>query len=334
MKFHLGNKIIGEGQPIFLIAEIANAHEGSIETAKKMVDAIKDSGVDSVKFQLHIHEAEMIPEHPKFLTQKKRSLSLTEIIELKKYTEDAGLYFLCTPFSREAADQLESIGVDAFKIGSGETANLPLMNHIAKKGIPTILSTGMTELAEIDATVEVFKKYNTPYMLLHSVSAYPPKYEDLNLGAIKVLQERYNVPVGLSDHTAEIYSAIAAVPLKAALIEKHYTLDRATIGTSDHKVSLEPQEWFTLVDAVRKIEKACGESKVIHDTERSVIDWAKQSVVTLVDIPAGTIIEENMVWTKRPLGKGIPANDLDSVIGKKAKISIKANTQIHWHDIA
>jgi N-acetylneuraminate synthase len=329
-----GDTVIGEGKPVFLVAEIANAHEGSIETAKKMVDALKGSGVDSIKFQLHIHDAEMLPTHPKFLTQQKRSLTLAEIIEIKKYTEEAGFYFLCTPFSREAADQLESIGVDAFKIGSGEVTNPLLMEHIAQKGKPTILSTGMTELDELDETVAIFKKYGTPYMLLHSVSEYPPTYAHLNLGAIASLRERYGVPVGLSDHTPEIYSAIAAIPFQAALIEKHYTLDRNTVGTSDHKVSLEPNEWKTLVDAVRKIEQACGSDKKILDDERAVMDWAKQSLIALQDIPEGTVITKEMVWAKRPLGKGIPAKHIHKVLGKKATRTIDANTQLFLDDIS
>lgn len=332
-KIRLGNKNVGEGEPVFLVAEIANAHNGSIDTAKHMIDELRDSGVDSIKFQLHIVEAEMISEHPKFHTQKQRSLSLEELKVLKKYTEDRGMYFLCTPFSREAADQLELIGVDAFKIGSGELTDLSMIEYIAKKGKTMILSTGMSELSEIDATVAILKKYNTPFMLLHAVSVYPPAYEQLNLGVITTLRERYEVPIGLSDHTPEIYSAIAAVPLKAAFIEKHYTLDRNQSGTSDHKVSLEPHEWKELASAVRKIEKACSEQKIILPEEKKVIDWARHAVVALTDIEVGTTIETSMVGTKRPLWDGIPASELAKVIGRKTKRTLKADTLIKWTDL-
>lgn len=329
----LGKRLIGSGEPVFIVADIANTHEGSFSTAKRMVDEIKDSGIDCVKLQLHIHEAEMLPSHPKFLTQKKRSLSIGEIAALKKHIEDNGMYFLCTPFSREAVDQLESIGVDAFKIGSGEANDLPFLEYIAKKKKTVILSTGMTTLKEIDEAVKIFKRYDLSFMIFHNVSVYPPQYELLNLGNIQKLQKRYHVPIGLSDHTPEIYSSIAAVPCGASLIEKHYTPDRNTVGTSDHKVSLEANEFAILVDAVRKVEKAIGNKKKIFTEERSVIEWAQHSVISLTDIPAGVKITEKMISTKRPLMDGIPAKYLPKILGKRAVKDIKKDSQIKYSDI-
>lgn len=329
-KVKLGEKFIGPGEPIFLIAEIANCHNGDFDTAKRMVEVISGVGVDAVKFQLHIPEAEMTGDHPKFVTQGQRTLSITELRELKKQVESSGLYFLCTPFSREAADQLEKINCDVFKIGSGEMTDLPFIEYIAKKRKPMLVSTGMSTLEEIEDAVNLIRSYGTPFMLFHTISIYPPPYERLNLGMIPVLKERFGVPIGLSDHTYEIFSAIAAVPYGVSCIEKHYTLNRNQVGTSDHKVSLEPQEWRVLVDGVRKIEKACGSEKTIFPEERSVIEWARHSIVSVKDIPAGAIITADAISTKRPLFKGIPAKDLTKVIGKRVICHIPRDTRLTW----
>ncbi len=329
----LGGKKIGTGHPVFLVAEVANCHNGDFEIAKKMIDVISETGVDAVKFQLHIVEKEMIPSHPKFETQRQRSLSATQLVDLKAHAESLGLYFLCTPFSREAADRLEEMGVDAFKIGSGELTDLAFLDHIAKKGKTMIVSTGMSELHEIDEAAEVMRKRNTPFMFLHAISMYPPTYDRLNMGVIPKLRERLGVHIGLSDHTPEIYSAIASVPFGVPIIEKHYTLDRNQYGTSDHKVSLEPREWKMLVDGVRKVEQACGVEKRIFDEERSVIDWARHSVVTLRDIKAGEVITADAVSTKRPLYAAIPARELPSVLGKRAKKFISRHTAVMRDDI-
>lgn len=332
-KIKLGNRLIGEGEPIFIVAEVANTHEGDVDTAHIMIDQIKLTGVDAIKFQLHIPEAEMIRSHPKFVTQGKRALSVGGLAGLKKYAEQSGLYFLCTPFSREAADLLEGIGVDAFKIGSGEMTDLPFIEHVAKKGKPMIISTGMSEWDEIEEAVSLVRSYYTPFMLLHTVSVYPPDYSHLNLGIIAKMKMRYDVPIGLSDHTPEIFSSIAAVPYGIALVEKHYTLNRNQVGTTDHKVSLEPREFSMLVDGIRKIEKACGSEKRILDEERPVIEWARHGVVSVKDISAGNVIEIDAVSTKRPLYDGIPANDLDMVVGSTAKRDIPADSLIKWEDL-
>ena len=329
----LGTRLVGEGEPIFIVAEIANTHEGSADVARVMIDRIKSTGVDAVKFQLHIPEAEMLSSHPKFFTQGKRALSIDALAGLKKYAESSGLYFLCTPFSREAADQLEMIGVDAFKIGSGEMTDSSFIKYVAKKNKPMIISTGMSTWNEVTDMVDWVESYGTPFMLLHCVSIYPPDYCHLNLGVIPKMKNRYDVPVGLSDHTAEIFSAIAAVPYGASLIEKHYTLNRSQIGTSDHKVSLEPHEFSMLVDGVRKIEKACGSEKRILDEELAVIEWARHAVVSVKDIPAGSVIEIDAISTKRPLYDGIPASDLSLVVGSKAKRDIPNGSLIKWEDL-
>ncbi len=329
----LGKKLVGPGEPVFIVAEIANTHEGSFETAKRMVEEIKKTGVDAVKFQYHIHEKEMLPSHPKFLTQKKRSLSYEELRGLKSIVESYGLYFLCTPFSREAADGLEEMGVDAFKIGSGEASDFSFVEHIAKKRKSMIVSTGMTSWDEIKELVGIIKKEETPFMLLHNVSVYPPPYELLNLGVIEKLRDAFGVPIGYSDHTPEIFSAIASVSFGASLIEKHFTFDRNQAGTTDHKVSLTPDEWAVMVDGIRKIEKACGDEKRIFDEEHTTMEWARHSVVTICDIKEGDVIMAHMVSTKRPLYAGIHAKDLHRTIGKRAKKRIVKDSVLHWDDI-
>ena len=275
----------------------------------------------------------MLLWHRKFLNQEKRSLSFEELRELKSIVEATGLYFLCTPFSREAADGLEEMGIDAFKIGSGEASDFSFVEHIAKKRRPMIVSTGMTSWDEITELVGIIKQERTPFMLLHNVSVYPPPYELLNLGVIRKLRDAFGVPTGYSDHTPEMFSAIASVAFGSSLIEKHYTLDRSQVGTTDHKVSLMPNEWATMVDAIRKIGKACGSEKRIFDEEQTAIEWARHSVVTVADIQAGDVIAAHMVSTKRPLYDGIHAKDLPRVIGKRVKKVIIKDSILHWNDI-
>lgn len=329
----LGNKIVGPGAPVFIVAEVANTHEGNFETAIKMVDALEGSGVDAIKFQLHIPEAEMLPSHPKFTTTGQRALSVEVMAKLKEYVERKGFYFLCSPFSTEAIDVLDALGVDAFKIGSGEVTDPRFIEHMAKKGKTMILSSGMSTLEELDEIFAIIRQYNVPHMLLHTVSVYPPLYDHLNLGTILKLKERFGIPIGLSDHTPEIFSAIASIPYGVSLIEKHYTLNRHQAGTSDHKVSLEPQEFKILVDAVRKIEKACGIEKLIGAEELATASWARHAVVSIKDISPGEIIGIEAVSTKRPLEDGIPAHKFNEVIGKRAKHRISKDSLIKEGDI-
>jgi len=326
----LGKSRIGGANPTFIVAEVANTHEGDFNTAKRMVDLIKDTGVDAVKFQLHIADAEMLPSHPKFETTKKRSLTADQIAYLKKYSETNGLTFLCTPFSREAIDILVDIGMDSIKIGSGEASDPGFLEHAARKKKPLIVSTGMATKNQIGGMASLLNKHKVSYMFLHTVSKYPPEYKDLNLGYIKKMQKMYDVPVGFSDHLPEIYSSIAAVSHGASMIEKHYTLDRNQVGTSDHKVSLEPAEFKEMVSAIRKVEKAGGTIKIINREEEMVKAWANHSVVSVCDIKQGQRIKAELITTKRPLYDGIPAHNMHDLIGRKAKINIKKDSIIKW----
>ena len=338
-KIKIGSKLIGEGEPCFIIAEAGINHNGDIKLAKKLIGAAKGAGADVIKFQTHIPEEEMLKDDSTaeyigeslFDLLKRVELSKKDHVELKKYATTKGILFLSTPFSREAVDLLEEIGVPAYKVGSGEMTNLPLLEYISKKKKPMIISTGMSTFEEIEETINFVKKINDDLILLHCTSTYPTRYEDVNLRVIERLREKFKIPVGLSDHSIGIYTALASVVLGACIIEKHFTINRDLPGP-DQKASITPGELKELVKGVRAIEKALGSTKRITDDELSVQRMARESVVSLVNIPNGAVITEDMVWVKRP-GIGIPPKYLNKVIGMKTRKNIKANTIIKWSDL-
>jgi N-acetylneuraminate synthase len=335
----IADKLIGEEEPCFIIAEAGINHNGNITLAKKLIDAAKDAGADAIKFQTHIPEKEMLKEtvtadyvgESLFDLLKRVELSKKDHVELKNYATDKGLLFLSTPFSKEAVDMLEELGVIAYKVGSGEMTNLPLLGYIATKNKTMIISTGMSTFEEIEETVNFVKKLNNNLILLHCTSTYPTKYEDVNLRVIEHLRENFKIPVGLSDHSIGIYTALAAVVLGACVIEKHFTISRDLPGP-DQNASITPNELEELVKGVRAIEKALGSTKKVTDDELQIQKMARESVVTLVDISKGSVITNDMVWVKRP-GTGIPAKHMEKVIGRIAQKDIKADTIIKWDDL-
>ena len=338
-KIKIGEKLIGENQPCFIIAEAGINHNGNIEKAMLLIQKAAEAGADAIKFQTHLPEKEMLKdgftaEYVKsslFDLLKKVELSKKDHINLKKYAEKKGILFLSTPFSREAADLLEKIGVKAYKVGSGEMTNLPLLEHIVRKGKPMIISTGMSTFREVRETVNFVKRFNNKFIILHCTSSYPAKYEDLNLRVIERLKKELKIPVGLSDNSIGIYTALTAIALGACVLEKHFTISRKWPGP-DQKASIEPKELKELVQGVRAVEKALGSTKKITSDELPVKKMARESVVSLVDIPNGATIKKNMVWVKRP-GTGIPAKYLNKIVGLRAKKSIKANQLIKWENL-
>ena len=328
---------IGKGLPVITIAEAAVEHMGSIEVAKAMIDAAKDSGADIIKFQMHIPDAEMIPGSIKFWggsldeVLAKYNLTVDNHIELINYSNDVGIQYLSTPFCSAAADILDELGVPAFKIGSGEMTNIPMLKHIAKKKKPMIISTGMSSMNEIHETVSAMKEDNVQFMLTNCTSIYPPRYDQINLGAIRKMTKEFNILVGHSDHTPDIWTALGAVCLGAVLVEKHFTINRRLRGP-DHAVSLEPQEFKMMVQAIRKIEAAMGSEKKVYTEEMTVRKWAHHSVVAIQLIPAGTKITSDMVDVKRP-GEGVPAKFLNKIIGNISTKPIKKDTIISWSDV-
>ena len=335
----IAGKKIGKGNPCFIIAEAGINHNGDLELAKRLVEEAKNAGADAIKFQTHLPEKEMLKDNfsgghigeSLFDLLKKFELSKEDHIALRDYAKEKGIIFMSTPFSKEAADLLEEIGVPAYKIGSGEMTNQPLLRHIAEKGKPMILSTGMSTLEEIEETVNFVKGINDKIAILHCTSTYPTKYEDVNLKVIETLSQKFGIPIGLSDHSIGIYTALAAVAIGANIVEKHFTSDKELPGP-DQKASINPAELKELVKGTRAREKALGSEKKVIDDEKPNQDIARESVVTIAKIPAGTVISKEFVWVKRP-GTGIPAKELEKVIGKKAKKEIKADTIIKWDDL-
>jgi len=336
-KIEIGNKLVGDEQPIFIIAEVGVNHNGDIRLAKKLIDATKDAGADAVKFQAFKTEKVVTKYAEKAKYQKEttglsesqydmiRRLELKdeEIRELYNYAKKNNIIFLSSAFDKESVDLLDNLGVPAFKVASGEITNFPLLRYIAEKKKPIILSTGMSTIGEIEEALEVIREKGVEnIVLLHCVTSYPAKIEDVNLRVIEALRRRFKLPVGFSDHTLGITIPIAVAALGAVLVEKHFTLDR-TLPGPDHRASLEPDELKDMVRAVRDVEKALGDrvKKPTKDEER-IKKVVRRSIVAKMGIPKGTVITEDMLDFKRP-GVGIEPKYLNEIIGKKAKKDIK-----------
>jgi sialic acid synthase SpsE len=340
----INGRLVGEDHPPYIIAEACINHEGDIRIAREMVYHARAAGCDAIKFQLHVLDDEMLREAPQsanfeeslYDTLDRTNLSIAEHQELQRLCKSIGIDYLCTPFSNASADLLqEQMKVDVYKVGSGECTNHPLQRHIASKGKTMIVSTGMTELYEVDETVSVLRKENAQFALTHCVSAYPCPYNRVNLGVIPIYRERYGVPIGLSDHSIGIYASLGAIAYGACIIEKHFSLDRTQPGP-DHKSSLEPYELGELVKGCRAVWEARGDRREIFPEEREIVAWARESVVSIKPIKAGVTIAADMVAVKRPSpgADAIPAKDLNSVIGRRAVRDISADRQILWSELA
>jgi len=336
----IGAREVGPGQPCLIIAEAGINHNGDVALARDLVDAAAEAGADVIKFQTHFPEHEMLRGgataayvgESLFDLLTRTALPRDAHFELQDRARQKGIIFLSTPFSREAADFLETVGVPAFKTGSGELSNVPLQQHIARKRRPMIISTGMSTLDEIEKTVDAVRAIGTPFSLMHCTSTYPTPYEHVQLGCITALRERYGVPVGFSDHTLGSYLGYAAAALDANLFEKHFTMSRALPGP-DQSGSIEPNELQALVGGVRVIERARGAVKQIQPGEQEVRHMANHSVVSLREIPAGHTIGPDDVWVKRP-GTGIPASQLAAVMGRRARRAVAADALVAWDDLA
>ncbi len=333
----LGSVEVHAKSPVAIVAEVACEHQGDLLMAKKLAKLALESGADIVKFQLHLPLHEMIPGSISFWAGKmddilnKVNLTVEAHIDLMDYCEKIGIQYLCTPFCSEAAKKLKDIGVPAFKIGSGELTNLPMIEEVVSYGLPIILSTGMATVDEIDITVSLLKQYDANFMLAHCTSVYPPKMYQINLGLIPFLANRYKVLIGHSDHTPNGLTAIGAVSVGAKLIEKHFTIDRS-FGGPDAHVSLEPKEFSQMVKDIRNIEPALGDKKMIYPEEMKVRSWAHHSIVTLSKIEKGEKLTSFNLGVKRP-GTGIPARHYRKLIGRKATRDLPVNTLIDWKDI-
>jgi len=336
----IGNRSIGPNEPPLIIAEIGINHGGSLDVAKSMVDLIVQSGCECVKHQTHIIEDEMTEEAKAIFppnanksiwdVMKECSLNLDEEQELKEYAENLGLIWISTPFSRMAADFLDEIDVPAFKIGSGEADNLPLINHIAQKGKPIIMSTGMQSIKSLKNSVNILEKSGVEYALLECTNLYPSPPEIVSLQGIQELKEAFpKALVGFSDHSIGPNIALASVALGACIIERHFTDTRYRSGP-DITCSMDPAELRLLVDRSIEIHKALMNPKQRTEPEESVYKFARASVVADRDMAAGHIITEKDIWVRRPGSGEIPGYKYNDVIGKKLRLDVKKNHQFKW----
>ena len=343
-KIQIGKKHIGEGQPCYIIAEAGVNHNGDLRIAKKLVKSAARAGADAVKFQTFSAESIATRTARKAAYQKRRSKATESQYEMLRrlelpreafetlfsYAEACGIEFLSSPFDLTSADLLESIGVAAFKVPSGEITNIPLLSRIGGFNKPIILSTGMATLNEIREGIETLRtKGAQKIVLLHCVTSYPAPLESINLRMIETLAREFALPVGFSDHTEGVTAAIIARALGACVIEKHFTLDRNLPGP-DHKASVEPAVLADMVKQVRLTESALGEGiKSIGRTESAIRKIARKSLVAAIIIPKGTKLNREMIDIKRP-GTGIETKHLDTVIGMTARRAIQKDTVISW----
>lgn len=318
---------------VFIIAEAGVNHNGSLELAKKMVDAAKEAGVDCVKFQTFVSKNVVSQEASKAEYQKlqtdknetqlemlkKLELSFEEFIELNNYCDAKEIEFMSTAFDLESIDFLSSLEMKRWKIPSGEITNLPYLVKIAQLKKPVILSTGMSSMDEIRDALSILREHGaTSITVLHCTSEYPAPYNEINLKAMSTIANEFNVKIGYSDHSKGIEVPIASTALGATIIEKHFTLDRLMDGP-DHKASIDPDELIKMVKSIRNIELALGNGvKELADSESKNVELVRKSIVANCDIKKGTIFTEEMLTTKRP-GNGITPMLWHDVIGEKAK---------------
>lgn len=341
--FKIGSRKVGYDEDPLVIAEIGINHNGSLEQAKKMAKSAIDSGIEVIKHQTHIIEDEMSKEADKhkisyigktiYQLMKDCALTESEELELKNYITDQGGIFLSTPFSRAAADRLEKFDVPAFKIGSGECNNYPLLKHISEFGKPIILSTGMNSIDSVSRAVEIFENNNISYALLHTTNIYPTPPHLVRLGAMTELANYFpNAVIGLSDHTTSNHACFGAVALGASILERHYTDSMSRIGP-DIINSMDPIAANDLVQGSKIIKLERGGVKGPIDEEKPVIDFAYASVVTIKDIKKGEIFSKDNLWVKRPGSGPLFASDYESILGKQAKKNIQSDSHLKPTDI-
>ncbi len=340
----IGTHRIGPGNPCFIIAEAGVNHNGNRETAFQLIEAAAKAGADAVKFQTFIAEKVISPytakaQYQKHTTSEDESqLDMVKRLELsakihrdlKSHCQRQGILFMSTPFDEGSADLLQEMDVPVFKVPSGEITHLDFVRHIARKGKPLLVSTGMAYLGEVEAAVRAIEQTgNGNIVLLHCVSNYPADPSDTNLRAMALMSEAFGVPVGYSDHTLGIEVALAAVALGACVIEKHFTLDRTMPGP-DHKASLEPNELAAMVQGIRIVERALGSGrKQPAASEAGIASVARRSLVATKDIPAGTRLTEEMIAVKRP-GTGLAPSFKPILVGRRAGKDILAGTLLSW----
>lgn len=339
--FKIGNIEIGIGKLPLVIPEIGINHEGSLKAAMEMVDAAHRAGARIVKHQTHVCEDEMSSAAKKVIPgnadvsiyeiMERCALSEAEEYTLKQYVESKGMVFLSTPFSRAAADRLEKFDVKAYKIGSGELNNYPLVRHIASFRKPMIVSTGMNDIQSIQKTVDILEEYQVPYALMHTTNLYPTDPRLVRLGAMQQMMEVFKgVPIGLSDHTLTNAACIASIALGASLVERHFVDYKWRTGP-DVVCSMDEHDLKELLQAARDVPKMLGGEKKAAAEEQVTIDFAFATVVTIAPIRAGEIFTEKNIWVKRPGTGEIPAEKYESLLGRKAACDIEQDVQLTFN---
>jgi N-acetylneuraminate synthase len=344
MEFSIGDVFIGSNHPPVVVAEIGINHNGSLIEAKKIANLAITSGAKIIKHQTHIVEDEMSSEAKDIIPgnadisiyeiMKNCALSKEDEYSLMKYIQSKGAVFISTPFSRAAANLLEEFNVPAYKIGSGECNNYPLIKHVASFGKPIILSTGMNSIQSVKKTVEIIEKHKVPYALLHCTNIYPTPPEMVRLGAMQELMQEFpNAVVGLSDHTCSNYACLGAVALGASLLERHFT-DSMDRKGPDIVCSMDPKALKDLIQGSLEIYKARGGSKGSIKAEAPTMAFAFASVVTINEIKEGEKFSEENIWVKRPGTGDFLAIDYDNILGKTAKSNIPKGCQLKKSDVS
>ena len=339
----IAGRKIGPDYPPLVIAEIGINHEGSLQVAKEMVDAAKRARVEIVKHQTHIVEDEMTGAAKKVIPgnadvsiyeiMERCPLNEADELELKNYVESKGMIFISTPFSRAAAERLKKFDIPAYKIGSGECNNYPLLEHIASFGKPVILSTGMNTIESIQKAVAVFDKHDVPVALLHTTNLYPTPIHLVRFGAMVELSEAFPDKVfGLSDHTLNNNACLGAVALGASILERHFTDHMQRTGP-DIVCSMDENACRELIVSSAEIAQMRGGSKKPADEEQVTIDFAFATVCSIASIKKGEVFTKENIWVKRPGTGKILAESFNDIIGKTAVRDIENDEQLTWEDI-
>ncbi|PIS05289.1 MAG: N-acetylneuraminate synthase [Candidatus Buchananbacteria bacterium CG10_big_fil_rev_8_21_14_0_10_42_9] len=339
-KVKIGNKYIGENEPTYFIAEIGNNHNGDYYLAKKHIQAAVDAGADAVKLQKRSVSGTFtreLLERAQTKDQifgatygeyrKRLELNEDEFIHLKRFAEDLGVTFFATPFDKESVDFLEKVSQEVYKIASFDVTNIPLIEYIAKQGKPVILSLGMSTMEEADEAVAAILKYNKQLIIMYCLSIYPTPENKINLLTISLLKEHFSpLPVGYSGHEKGFIPTLAAVSIGAKCVERHFTLNKNLPGPDHATVSIEPSEFKDMVDNARAIEQSLGTPvKKLWDDEIKTREKHSKSIVSATNLPAGTVITEEMIICKSP-GYGLKPKMIQEIVGKRIKIDIPADT--------
>jgi len=337
-----GRKIGYDYEPL-VIAEIGINHEGSLQTAKEIVDAAALAGVEMIKHQTHVVEDEMSSAAKKVVPgnadvsiydiMQRCTLGEEEEFELRNYVESKGIIFISTPFSRAAANRLHRWNVPAYKIGSGECNNYPLIEHIASFGKPVILSTGMNNIESISKAVNILRNHHVSFALLHTTNLYPTPNHLVRLNAMVELQNAFpDSVVGLSDHTLTNHACFGAVALGASILERHFTDHKQRTGP-DIVCSMDVKDCKALIEGSKIIAQQRGGTKVAAAEEQVTIDFAFASVCTIQPVKKGEVFTEENIWVKRPGKGGILAEEYNNVIGRVAARDLEQDVQVSYEDI-